>query len=73
MAIDWNSIRELRNALLSGTDWAVMPDSPLSEDRKQEYIEYREALRDLPNTYADSDEVHFPYAPLPENMPEEIK
>lgn len=37
-----------RNALLDHSDWTQMPDSPLSDEKKAEWAEYRQALRDLP-------------------------
>ena len=37
-----------RSALLYGSDWTQMPDSPLSESKKTEWATYRQALRDLP-------------------------
>lgn len=44
------NLRKERNALLEATDWTVMPDSPLSQQKKDDYIAYRQALRDLPQT-----------------------
>ena len=29
------------------TDWSQLPDSPLSEEKKLEYKNYRQALRDV--------------------------
>ena len=39
-------IRKTRNALLSETDWWVLPDRTASQEQK----DYRQALRDLPST-----------------------
>ena len=36
-----------RSALLYGSDWTQMPDSPLSESKKAEWATYRQALRDI--------------------------
>jgi hypothetical protein len=44
------NLRKQRNILLEATDWTVMPDSPLSQQKKDDYIAYRQALRDLPQT-----------------------
>ena len=41
-------IRAQRNARLTETDWAILPDSPLSADDKTVYQNYRAALRDVP-------------------------
>ena len=50
----WNRVRQTRNHLLLDTDWTVMSDSPLSSDKKQEYITYRNNLRDIPQTYSSN-------------------
>ena len=43
-------VRDLRNSLLQASDWTQMPDSPLSESKKAEWVTYRQTLRDLPST-----------------------
>lgn len=55
-------IRAKRDALLSQTDWTQMPDSPLTEEEKQNYRIYRQSLRDLPAKYdtININEVTFP-------------
>lgn len=35
-----------RNQRLNGYDWSQLPDSPLTEEQKQVYREYRQFLRD---------------------------
>lgn len=47
--ISWIEIRDKRNRLLASSDWTVMPDSPLSESKQNEWKTYRQNLRDLPN------------------------
>lgn len=44
--MEW--LREMRNRMLSDTDYLIMPDYPLDEESKQAIIEYRQKLRDLP-------------------------
>jgi len=39
--------REMRNKLLAETDWTQMPDSPLSNELREAYRVYRQALRDI--------------------------
>lgn len=59
-------IRIPRINLLARTDWAVLPDSPLSDEDKQTYIDYRQALRDLTSTYPNvtsAEDVTWPTAP----------
>lgn len=46
--IKLESLRNFRNQLLKDSDWIVLPDSPLSEEKKQEWVVYRQYLRDLP-------------------------
>jgi hypothetical protein len=43
-------IRETRNQLMAMCDWRVMPDSPLTPEKRAEWTVYRQALRDLPST-----------------------
>ena len=52
--VDWIFIRRQRNKELSRSDWRFMSDQSPS----QEWIDYRQFLRDLPQNYFDeSDEV----------------
>lgn len=56
----WARIRAQRDALLAASDWRAMPDAPtMSAD----WTNYREALRNLPSTQADPDNVVFPEEP----------
>lgn len=56
----WSAIRAQRDALLSSSDWRAMPDAPtMSAD----WTAYRQALRDVPSTQADPDNVVFPTEP----------
>ena len=48
-----SDLRNLRDNLLSQSDWRVMPDSPLSDDKKAEWIAYRQELRDVPENCLD--------------------
>lgn len=41
-------IRELRNSLLSATDWTQTLDAPISADLQAQYAYYRRLLRELP-------------------------
>ena len=40
-------IRAQRNSLLSQTDYLMMPDYPISDDKRKLIEEYRQALRDI--------------------------
>ena len=59
----WREIREKRNRLLFECDWTQLPDSPLSEEKREEWRIYRQELRDVTN--CDSpDHVIWPNKPL---------
>ena len=49
----WVEFREKRDRLLQASDWTQMSDSPLSDTKKAEWATYRQALRDLPQKWAD--------------------
>jgi hypothetical protein len=42
------ALRQIRNILLAECDFTLLVDSPLSDDTKQEWIEFRKVLRNLP-------------------------
>jgi hypothetical protein len=59
-------LRNKRNALLKESDWTQLNDCPLSDTEKTEWQTYRQALRDLPENYQDTDnidDVVFPNLP----------
>tara|TARA_Y100000385_G_C12814451_1_gene517557 strand:+ start:102 stop:470 length:369 start_codon:yes stop_codon:yes gene_type:complete len=59
-------LRLNRDALLGESDWTQTIDSPLTDAKKAEWATYRQALRDLPAEYSDSDnidDVVFPTQP----------
>ena len=58
-----NDARSERNALLSQSDWAVMPDSPLSDSDKTSWQTYRQALRDVPAQAGFPDNITWPTKP----------
>ena len=47
-------IREFRQHLLTISDWTQATDSPLSNEKKVEWAAYRQALRDLTNSYTNA-------------------
>lgn len=55
----WEIIREKRNALLAASDWMANSDVTMSDA----WAAYREALRDLPSTESDPDDIVFPTEP----------
>ena len=59
----WFEIRNKRNTLLRESDWTQMPDSPLNNEKKTEWLTYRNNLRSLPQTFSNPDEVIWPNVP----------
>ncbi len=59
--VTWVEVRELRDYWLEKTDWRFMSDQSPSD----EWVDYRKALRDLPQDYADPNSAAdaFPEAP----------
>jgi hypothetical protein len=43
-----SELRIYRNNLLLFSDWTQLPDTPLPDDKKNEWKLYRQALRDYP-------------------------
>lgn len=52
---DMDDLRTQRNSALDSSDWAVMPDSPLEEERQLVIKMYRQALRDFPDVVDQDD------------------
>jgi hypothetical protein len=60
-ARDWEEIRAKRNDLLAACDWVGLTDVPLSN--KQAWLDYRTALRNIPQTYTEPSAVVWPTKP----------
>jgi hypothetical protein len=58
----WAIIRRYRNELLADTDWTQFVDVPLSNEKKQEFADYRQELRDITDQ-PDPFDIWFPEAP----------
>ena len=56
-------LRRKRTSLLKKSDWTQLPDSPLTDAKKQEWATYRQALRDFPATWTPADTANFPDQP----------
>ncbi len=52
-------LREVRNAKLAETDWWVLPDRTATDEQ----LAYRQALRDITDTYSSLDDVVWPNKP----------
>ena len=61
----WNDIRGLRDAWLSDSDLWMLSDryASLTSALQTELTTYRQALRDLPTSTADSADAEFPDKP----------
>ena len=57
-------LREVRNGLLTNSDWTQLADSPLSDSKKVEWAAYRTTLRELPATATLGMIVEFPDEPI---------
>ena len=55
--------REKRNQLIAETDYLVMPDYPLPEDKRQAVLAYRQALRDVPEQEGFPRQIDWPIKP----------
>jgi hypothetical protein len=56
----WVRVRQQRDMLLHETDWASLADSPAISDAM---TAYRKALRDLPASESNPDDIVFPDRP----------
>ena len=60
----WIDARTERDQLLRDSDWTAVTDTALSEADQTDWEDYRQALRDIPQTYSDDVEsVVWPDAP----------
>ena len=58
-----DDLRGMRNQMLTDTDWTQGADSPLTDSQKTSWATYRQALRDITNTYTSLDDVVWPEKP----------
>ena len=58
----WSDIREQRTEILSKTDWTQVLDSPFTEEEKESWRLYRQALRDI-TLQADPFNIIWPTPP----------
>lgn len=54
-----STVRSKRDRLLAASDWAALPDVPASD----EWLTYRQALRDVPQQSGFPDSVEWPTPP----------
>jgi len=58
-----SQMREKRSGLLALSDWTQMPDSPLTDEQRGAWADYRQKLRDFPSTWTPGPEANFPDPP----------
>lgn len=56
-------LRHVRDLLMGCTDWTQAVDSPLSEEQREAWAAYRQALRNLPQAYSGDGPIPWPVAP----------
>lgn len=59
-------LRYFRDIELKDSDWTQMPDNSLTDEKRQEWANYRQQLRDLPSNnldITDVEDVIFPEMP----------
>jgi hypothetical protein len=59
--VEIEEVRKMRNALLIATDWRATVDYPNIDQGA--WLEYRQALRDIPQNYPEMVAVVFPTEP----------
>lgn len=59
----WSQLRAERNRRLAACDWTQLTDAHMSQDRKDAWATYRQALRDLPDELTDPTQVTWPSDP----------
>lgn len=57
--MDLDELRQERDKLIIQTDWWVLPDRTPTDEQ----LAYRQALRDITNTYTSLDDVVWPDTP----------
>lgn len=66
------SLLEARDTLLKDSDYVMMSDYPISEEEKQQWIEYRQKLRDVTDQQAWKDNdlmnIEMPLGPRPKDQ-----
>ena len=43
----WSNVRWIRDDKLLRSDWTQIPNSPISEEKRKEWFDYRQELRDV--------------------------
>lgn len=62
--VTWDLIRQIRTAKLASCDWTQIPDTPLTETKRAEWVAYRQVLRDITEIFISPETVIWPDEPL---------
>jgi len=62
-AAAWDRVRAERDLLLDASDWSQIPDNALDAPTIAAWAAYRQALRDIPQTQDDPDNIVWPEQP----------
>jgi hypothetical protein len=57
------NMRAQRDAFLAASDWTQTLDAPLTDEQRQAWTTYRQALRDFPSTWTPGPTADFPNPP----------
>lgn len=58
----WDVVRTTRNQYLLESDWTQLRDTPFTENKRGEWVQYRQALRDI-TTQTDPFNIVWPTKP----------
>ena len=66
----WEAFRETRAQVLSDSDWTQLADSPLTEEERTAWAQWRIELRDIPKNFPNIDDAEQELTRLRENPPQ---
>ncbi|MDK1287384.1 tail fiber assembly protein [Pseudoalteromonas umbrosa] len=59
----WEGARVKRNQLLAQCDWTQITDVDMTSEQKQAWLDYRQALRDIPAQTVEPQDIEWPVSP----------
>lgn len=65
----WRRVRAVREALLYKSDWTQLADAGLSQNQRDQWAAYRQALRNIPQTFTDPWNIVWPEPPRANREP----
>lgn len=64
LEVRWDLVRNKRNKLLTLCDWTQLSDNPLPTEKKEEWMTYRQQLRDITQQQVNPENVVWPTSPV---------